>query len=300
MAWVRAVIDEMSRVVFVHGVGKQVLGPESLLVRCGPALRDGVHLAGGPCPGHEDVTCAFYGHLFRRRGVRGGGWPELTAADIEDPIEVDLLVAWWKAAAEADAAVPSPEGRTRVRTPLLVQRALDALSHSAFFAGLADAGLLFSLRQVRRYLTEADLRKRAHEIVAAEIDQETRVVVAHSLGSVVAYEALCALGAGPGAGGIVLVTLGSPLGIRNVIFDRLVPQPINGCGVWPAPVRRWVNIADRGDIVALVKSLSTRFGDGVEDIVVHNGARAHDVVPYLTAEETGRVIATALALPSGS
>jgi hypothetical protein len=290
----------MHRVIFVHGVGKQVLGPESLLVRCGPALRDGVHLAGGPVLSHEDVTCAFYGHLFRKRGVRAGGWPELTAADVEDPIEIDLLFAWWKAAAETDAAVPSPVGRTRVRTPMLVQRALDALSHSVFFAGLADAGLLLSLRQVRRYLTEPDLRKQAQEIVAAEIDTETRVVVAHSLGSIVAYEALCALGAGPGAGGIVLVTLGSPLGIRNVIFDRLVPQPINGCGPWPAPVRRWVNIADRGDIVALVKSLSTRFGDGVENVIVHNGARAHDAIPYLTAEETGRVISAALTAPSGS
>jgi hypothetical protein len=285
----------MGRVVLVHGVVQQVLGPESLLARYGPALQDGIRLAGGPSLGHEEVTCAFYGHVFRRPGIRGIGWPELTAADIEDPIEIDLLVAWWKAAAEVDAAVPAPESRTRLRTPLPVQRALDALSHSAFFAGLADSGLLFSLRQVRQYLTEPDLRERVRMIVAAEIGEETRVVVAHSLGSVVAYEALCALGTGPGAGRIVLVTIGSPLGIRNMVFDRLLPSPVDGRGVWPAPVSRWVNIADRGDVVALVKSLSSRFGDSVEDVLVHNGARAHDAIPYLTAEETGRVIATALS-----
>jgi hypothetical protein len=74
-----------------------------------------------------------------------------------------------------------------------------------------------------------------------------------------------------------------------------LPSPVDGRGVWPAPVSRWVNIADRGDVVALVKSLSSRFGDSVEDVLVHNGARAHDAIPYLTAEETGRVIATALS-----
>jgi hypothetical protein len=33
----------------------------------------------------------------------------------------------------------------------------------------------------------------------------------------------------------------------------------------------------------------------VEDLRVHNGAKAHDIVPYLTAKETGRAIAAALA-----
>ena len=50
-------------------------------------------------------------------------------------------------------------------------------------------------------------------------------MVGHSLGSVVAYEALCAHPEWPVR---ALVTLGSPLGIRNLIFDRLVPAPAAG------------------------------------------------------------------------
>ena len=53
------------------------------------------------------------------------------------------------------------------------------------------------------------------------MDDGTEVIVAHSLGSVVAYEALCAHPEWPVRN---LVTLGSPLGIRNLIFDQLVPR----------------------------------------------------------------------------
>ena len=97
------------------------------------------------------------------------------------------------------------------------------------------------------------------------IGDDTRVMVGHSLGSVVAYEALCAHPQWPVR---ALVTLGSPLGIRNLIFDRLVPAPrlrptagrVRGRG--RGRVRSWVNVADEGDVVALVKDLRPLFGRG--------------------------------------
>jgi len=90
-----------------------------------------------------------------------------------------------------------------------------------------------------------------------------------------------------------LITLGSPLGIRNLIFDRLEPIPADGMGRWPGSVTSWTNVADSGDAVALVKQLATRFG-GVDDVLVHDGAKAHDCRPYLTAEETGRAVGLGL------
>ena len=122
-------------------------------------------------------------------------------------------------------------------------------------------------------------------------------MVGHSLGSVVAYEALCAHPEWPVR---ALVTLGSPLGIRNLIFDRLLPAPAAGArgevrGAWPGGVRSWVNVADAGDVVALVKDLRPLFGDQVACYLVHNGSHAHDVRPYLTAAETGAAIAAGLA-----
>jgi hypothetical protein len=42
--------------------------------------------------------------------------------------------------------------------------------------------------------------------------------------------------------------------------------------------------------VALEKSLAQRFSGNVIDVLVDNGAKAHDVRPYLTAVETGTAI----------
>ena len=57
----------------------------------------------------------------------------------------------------------------------------------------------------------------------------------------------------------LLLTLGSPLGIRNVVFDRVTPTPGPAGGVWPGAVSRWVNVADPNDVVALRKDLQPLF-----------------------------------------
>jgi hypothetical protein len=91
------------------------------------------------------------------------------------------------------------------------------------------------------------------------------------------------------------VTLGSPMGIRNLVFDRLNPAPVDGRGAWPGPDGLvWTNIADRGDVVALEKDLRGRFGERVRNAVVHNGPHAHDATSYLTDRLTGMAIAGGL------
>ena len=67
-------------------------------------------------------------------------------------------------------------------------------------------------------------------------------------------------------------------------------QQLGFHGHWPGKGREWVNVADEGDVVALVKDLRVGFGQGVECWIVENGASAHDVRPYLTAVETGQAV----------
>jgi hypothetical protein len=281
----------MARVVGVHGIAQQVKGPETLAARWVPALRDGVTLSGSVPPEPSDVVIAFYGDIFRTPGAKALGEPNYTSEDVDDPLERELLELWWAEAARADPAVPGPDEKTKLRTPWVVQRALNALSQSKFFAALGERMIIALLKQVHAYLTDDRIHEGVQRRLAEAVESDTAVLVGHSLGSVVAYEAVCAHPEWP----VSLVTLGCPLGIRNIVFDRLRPAPVNERGVFPAGARSWTNVADRGDVVALVKSLQPLFGDGVTDILVNNGAKAHDVSPYLTAVETGRVIASALA-----
>jgi hypothetical protein len=299
----------VARVVGVHGIAQQHKGEDVLLDEWLPALHDGLRRA-GPIGATAldslrdgDVCCAFYGDLFREPGrALAVGDPWLSAEDATD-VDAELLLAWWQGAADSDPAVVGPDERALAATPRTVQAALRALSRSRFFAGIADRALLFDLAQVRRYVTEPATREQIQARVESAVTDDTTVLIGHSLGSVVAYEALCAHPEWPVR---TLVTLGSPLGIRNVIFDRLRPAPEpppdggRPRGAWPGPVTDWTNVADEADVVALEKDLRSLFGPApagraLSQWLIDNGAHAHAVRPYLSAAQAGHAIAAGLA-----
>jgi hypothetical protein len=294
----------MARVVVVHGIGQEFKGSESMGTVVGAALRDGMRLAGRGDLAPEDVTCAFYGNVFNAPGSRSGDVPPWDETDVELGIETDLLEHWWRAAAAASPTmVQSPDaygtrgalayGASRALLSNRVRAGLDALSASPYFAAVSDRMLILGLRQIRRYMTEQAVRLAARAEIAKVVSSDTRVIVAHSLGSVVAYEALCANAWWPVTD---FVTVGSPLGMRSVIFDRLDPAPSGGVGAWPWGVHRWVNVADYGDVVALPAQLERKFGPShIRDERIVNGAQMHDLARYLAAPKTGAAIADGLA-----
>ncbi|MGH8909608.1 MAG: hypothetical protein ACRD0K_24740 [Egibacteraceae bacterium] len=111
-----------------------------------------------------------------------------------------------------------------------------------------------------------------------------RIVIAHSLGSVVAYEALWAR---PDPHVELLITLGSPLAMPDVVFDRLDPAPNGGRGARPPGVARWVNLADPGDLIAIPRPLTRRFArvDADDERSIHAFA-FHRVARYLACPAT--------------
>lgn len=285
----------MGRIICVHGIGNQRETATTIAARWEPALLGGLELTGYQAsPGI--LTSAAYGHLFRPAGQRRAAGEHFDAGDLGDDdlaLLRDLLI-------EAQRAEPDRFGVADAATRGPVQSGAQAmlrlLTRSRFLVGLSESAFIGDLKQVTRYIAEPGLRNAAQGIVDHAVTSETRVIVAHSLGSVVAYEALHAFAGRPNWSSVTtLVTLGSPLGIRNLIFDKLMPTPDGGRGKWPPGIERWTNVSDDGDIVALIKKLGPLFGDNLVDIGVSNGARAHDVSPYLTAAETGRAIAAGLA-----
>jgi Alpha/beta hydrolase family len=107
-----------------------------------------------------------------------------------------------------------------------------------------------ALTQVTRYLTDDEIRAYAQQQVLDAIGPDTRLVIGHSLGAVVAYEALHHIHH-PTA----LLTLGSPLALRTVVYDRLRPTPSHV----PPTVTRWDNLVDRDDLVAAHLDLAPYF-----------------------------------------
>ena len=281
----------MARIVLVHGIGQQLEGSHTLHQTVLPALRSGLERVAKNLPNPDDLMCAFYGDLFRKKGAKSLSDPPYDESDVEEGFEKELLELWWREAARVEPQVPSPDANTKLRTPKLVQRALNALSNSKFFAGAFEKVMIGDLKQVRSYILNEDIRAQIQERVFNAVRADTEVLIGHSLGSIIAYEGLCAHPDWPIK---TFITLGSPLAIRNLIFERLRPAPVGNVGMWPGKIRRWINIADDGDVVALVKELKWQFGERVQDKRIHNGATAHNIKPYLTAEETGAAIAAGL------
>jgi hypothetical protein len=287
----------MARVLAVHGINNTYSAGPVMAREWVPALLGGVELAGGQgLLSQDDIACVFYGDLFRPPG-RVLGEEDLEALepeDVEDGPETDLLAAWWRAAADVDQSVVPP-GESTLGVMSGAQAALAALSGSRFLAGASERLLIFWLKQVRAYFTQPGIRDRIQQRFAAAVTPDVQVVVAHSLGTVVTYEALCAH---PEWDITNLVTLGSPLGIRNVILDRLIPPPrrTDGglTGPRPRSVTAWTNIADRADFVALVKRLRPVFGPPLTDIEINNGVTVHAVARYLTSPDVGAAVAAAV------
>jgi hypothetical protein len=253
----------------IHGVGYQRLNAATETPKWQAALARGLDAAGSDPQLAQKLRLQFYGDLFVTQGTRDGPDPPYGSSDVEPGFETELLELWKREAQRTDRGVPPSGAPTRLPyTPVGIQDTLDLLSNSSFFAGIAERALIFDLKQVRQYMTDETTRRPIQQRVAEGLTPETRIIISHSLGTVVAYELLCAH---PDCCIHGLVTMGSPLGIPNLIFEKLIPAPQQGLGLWPPSLKCWVNVADSGDLVALEKHLAPRFGHRVEDQEVGNG-----------------------------
>jgi pimeloyl-ACP methyl ester carboxylesterase len=246
----------MVRIVLVHGAFNEFWGPHELKARWLPALRDGLWHHGVDVASIEVGIC-FYGDLFRR----------VPDTEAEQRIE------------------KSRAGVAELLSKLAGNDAITALGQAA-----SDAAFDRIIDMVTIMATDPDLRDKMRSRAEAAIGDDTRVLVAHSLGTMLSYMALCNH---PDWRIHTFVTLGSPLA-SPMIFDNLEPRPIDGRGQWPGSIQRWVNVRAVGDKAAAV-SLRDKFGPRVEEVMIDNGHRAHEPEPYLNAAATGAAIAAALA-----
>ena len=83
----------MSKIVGVHGINQEYRGENTIYKDWFPALRDGLNRAGVTLESDNDLSCAFYGHLFRE-GKKGRSIPDYDDTDIDSDWEEELLLQW--------------------------------------------------------------------------------------------------------------------------------------------------------------------------------------------------------------
>lgn len=237
-------------------------------------------------PVPSSLPVAYYADCLDR-GIPQGDDPGLLP-----PLAQELLMQW--VAELRDQR--SPDGKAREALPLgyptwPVRQAADWLTRR--FGEVSCRVVMTLVAELATYFDPAQSHRRtaARERVAEAVRKHRpRVVVAHSLGSVVAYEALCSY---RDLRMELLVTMGSPLAIPKVVFDRLDPKPAHERAVIPPGVPRWINIADVGDPVAVPPGRLRDFFDGVnEEVPVRIGAfDPHTARSYLACAELGAMLA---------
>jgi hypothetical protein len=222
-----------------------------------------------------DLCVCYYAHHLNRGIAQSRDDPDLL-----EPGAQDLLIAWVDLLNGAEQVA---QGTRTVRA----RAAADWLSMR--FPQPTRLLVVAFCRELHTYQVSGSRRENVMRTLrSAIIKHRPDVLVAHSLGSVVAYETLWSE---PTLSIDCLMTLGSPLGMPGVVFERLRPVPAGGRGSRPAGVGRWINIADIGDIVAVPPRLSERFTGVDKDVELTLGEWSfHAVRDYLSAPQVRNVL----------
>lgn len=187
----------------------------------------------------------------------------------------------------------------RARAGDFLARPLDWSKQHFGVDEIADAVLRKKLKDLARYYDEAtvrkELRKRLRAAVLGNKGKRT-MVIAHSMGSIIAYDVLRALGReDPSLAIDHFITIGSPH-VKHKI------QQENDRVRTPTIVNKWTNFADRRDPVAVDVHLASDYrpndrGVRVKDDLVINSYASpkgkpnyHKSYGYLRAPELSRLI----------
>ena len=237
-----------------------------------------------------DWTYDFYGE-YRDIGLDMADIETLLAQ--EGPTEADIMVA--------------TSLRRRFATWLF--RVADALPF--LIPRIATEEVEVHLRDFNRYvrnrngISEVARKKLKSAILEARESARPVLLLGHSMGSVIAYDALWQLAREENCDARVdlFLTTGSPLG-QNIVQRHLFGAKEPAERRYPDNIRRWINIAAVGELTAIDRALRNDFAgmlalgliESIEDLDSFNYyhmngmLNVHVEYGYLVNEVTARVI----------
>lgn len=283
------------RLLFIHGRAQGKRKQEDIVKEWSGALADGA-AAAGVAVQTINATLPFYGDVldgFVRdlnlphdadvitRGDAGPG----DYVEFQRQVLTELAQRAEISEDEIDAQLPMNVRQRGPENWEWVQAIIRALDQHA--TGISSEFIRIFLSDVFLYVNRSRVRAEIDRIVGKGLSDQPTVVVAHSLGSVVAYNLL----KGRKSQIPLLVTIGSPLGIRAVINPF---QPVRR----PDGVEQWINAYDRRDVVALVPLDDKNFP--VRPAIINIGnirnqtENRHGIVGYLDKSAIARPVIDAL------
>ncbi len=286
--------------VFLHGRAQQKQAPETLRGSWTAGLNHGLDRLGYAAIDAADVFFPYYGdrlaEALRTQETVATTFeavaddPAAAAAPVSDSAR-ELYARLLDQAAQR-AGMPAPEGPAAEEglgvtgVVRLTRRPLDWLARHS---GLDRLLIASAFRDVALYLDDRRIREDVLACVRETVPVAGGVVlVAHSLGTVVAMDLLASRADDTG-----LITVGSPLGL-DTVYERL----LTGGPHRPRSVSSWFNAWAPADAVAIGCPLRDQWTGVTGEASVDNTRDlAHNIDEYLAHPEVAGAIAERLGLP---
>lgn len=238
------------KLIYIHGIHQDGKNPLALEREWTEHLRKGCSAIGGQFNSTDfEIIMPYYGDILAslsKGNSRGSGALDNTSIDLEEFTNetFPLMEAHILRAEELYKEIPSTKN-TRGKGPhkKVVKKIVRTLEYASPLKG--RLALKF-LKQAHAYISIPAIRSTIDNVVRPHLTGKT-IIIAHSLGTVVAYNLLSELARTDSTDIEVplFVTMGSPLSLR-VIQKHI--------GSEPTPlkmVKNWINVTDEEDFIAL-------------------------------------------------
>jgi len=188
------------------------------------------------------------------------------------------------------------------------------VDHLHFLIRLLPRKIRSTAEEIKSYFQNKDnVACDVRELLKQELrpllnNSDKVLLIGHSMGSVIAYDALWELSHLENLPGKIdlFLTIGSPLGM-NYVQRRLLGNKYTGKKKYPSNIKRWVNISSIGDVTALDRVFLDDFGEMIEQGMLESiedhcegiynffrnekGLNCHRSYGYLVNPAVGKVIA---------